>query len=79
MNRIIVILLFVSVFGCSDFDDEWKREPYESVHFEKLVVVGLSHELQNRIFYEQEAVSELNKSGFYAIEGIEIFPQEIMS
>ncbi len=79
MIRHLSVLVFLIIFtGClSDFDDEWKRKPYESTHFNKLVVVGLSHELDTRKSYEQEAVSQLKKAGFQAVEGLQIFPQEI--
>lgn len=73
-----MILLIVSCSSSSsDFDNEWKRDPYEGTHFNKLVVVGLSHDLSKRKFYEKEAVTELEKSGFHAIEGLDIFPQEV--
>ncbi|WP_424963678.1 hypothetical protein [Ekhidna sp.] len=78
MNRLSLLLLTFITFACSsDFDEEWKRIPYESVHFNKLVVVGLSHDLETRKFYEEEAVSELEKAGFHAIEGLNIFPQQV--
>lgn len=78
MNRLSLLSLLLVLFSCSsDFDDEWKRIPYESVHFNKLVVVGLSHDLDTRKFYEQEAASELEKAGFHAVKGLSIFPQEV--
>jgi len=70
-------LSFLVLSCSSDFDNEWKRVPYEGTHFNKLVVVGLSHELETRNFYEQEAVDQLQKAGFEAQKGIDIFPQEI--
>ncbi|MEO9483888.1 MAG: hypothetical protein ABJG47_10600 [Ekhidna sp.] len=77
-HRHLFLLSFILLCACSsDFDNEWKREPYEGAHFNKLVVVGLSHEVDQRKFYEKEAVTQLEKSGFHAIEGIEIFPQEV--
>lgn len=78
MNRLfLLILAFITISCASDFDNEWKQDPYESVHFNKLVVVGLSHELDTRKFYEEEAVTELEKAGFHAVNGLSIFPQEV--
>ncbi len=78
IHRYLYLLAILVLCSCSsDFDNEWKREPYEGTHFNKLVVVGLSHDIENRKFYEEEAVTELEKSGFHAIEGLNIFPQEI--
>lgn len=72
------IIAILALSSCSrDFDNEWKKENYEPVHFENVVVMGLSHDLDQRIYYEREAVKELNKLGFQAIEGITLFPQEI--
>ena len=72
----LIPLLFL--FSCSqDFGNEWKRTPYEGTHFNKLVVIGLSHDLEIRKFYEEEAVSQLKKVGFDAQKGLELFPQEI--
>ncbi|WP_420316161.1 hypothetical protein [Ekhidna sp.] len=78
IRRFLFITLILSLASCSsDFDNEWKRIPYEGSHFKKLVVVGLSHDLDTRKFYEKEAVAELRKAGFEAIEGLSIFPQEV--
>ena len=81
IHRTLFLTIILGVFSCSssspDFDDEWKKDPYEGTHFNKLVVVGLSHELDKRKFYENEAVTELEKAGFHAIEGLHIFPQEV--
>ena len=41
------------------------------------MVIGLSHDLEIRKFYEEEAVSQLKKVGFDAQKGLELFPQEI--
>ncbi|WP_425390718.1 hypothetical protein [Ekhidna sp.] len=77
-HRFSFIIALAFLTSCtSDFDNEWKRSSYEGTHFNKLVVVGLSHELDTRKFYENEAVTELKKAGFEAIEGLHIFPQEI--
>lgn len=76
--RLSIPILILLTFSCStDFDNEWKKEPYDGAHFNKLVVVGLSHELDTRKFYEEEAVSELERVGFHAIKGLNIFPQEV--
>lgn len=76
--RLSPLVLICVLLSCSsDFDDEWKRIPYESVHFNKLVVVGLSHDLETRKFYEEEAVAELEESGFHAVKGLNIFPQKV--
>lgn len=79
MQKIILILASCTLLvACSsDFDDEWKRDPYVPIHFNKLVVVGLSHEIENRKFYEEEAVSQLENAGFHAIKGLSIFPQTV--
>lgn len=71
------ILISLLIFGCSDFDHEWKKSPYTATHFSKLVVVGLSHDLESRKLYESEAVNEIQKRGFSANEGLTLFPQEI--
>jgi hypothetical protein len=76
-KALLFILSSLLIFGCSDFDSEWKKSPYEGTHFSKLVVVGLSHELATRTFYEKEATNEIRKRGFEATEGISIFPQEV--
>ena len=77
-RHLIMVCSLAMLASCShDFDHEWKKRPYHSTHFNKLVVVGLSHELDTRKFYEQEAVTQLEKTGFHAIEGLQIFPQEI--
>lgn len=78
IHRYLFLVSLIFLLSCSsDFDNEWKRDPYEGTHFNKLVVVGLSHDLENRKFYEKEAVAELEKSGFHAVEGLNIFPQEV--
>ncbi|WP_436515611.1 hypothetical protein [Ekhidna sp. To15] len=78
IHRYLYLLSIAFLTSCSlDFDNEWKRDPYEGTHFNKLVVVGLSHDLESRKFYENEAVTELEKSGFHAVEGLKIFPQEV--
>lgn len=78
IHRYLYLVFVLALFSCSsDFDNEWKRDPYEGTHFNKLVVVGLSHQLENRKFYEKEAVTELEKAGFHALEGLNIFPQEV--
>ncbi|WP_370087466.1 hypothetical protein [Ekhidna sp.] len=78
ITRLLIIVSALFCISCSsDFDDEWRKEPYEGTHFNKLVVVGLSHELDTRKFYEEEAVTELEKVGFHAIKGLNIFPQEV--
>lgn len=78
ITRLFTPILVLLCISCSsDFDDEWRKEPYEGTHFDKLVVVGLSHELDTRKFYEEEAVAELEKVGFHAIKGLNIFPQEV--
>ncbi len=78
IHRYLILAVFIILFSCSsDFDNEWKKDPYEGTHFNKLVVVGLSHDLDNRKFYEKEAVTELEKAGFHAIKGLEVFPQEV--
>ncbi|MEP1033522.1 hypothetical protein [Ekhidna sp.] len=78
IHRYLFLAIFILIFSCSsDFNNEWKRDPYEGTHFNKLVVVGLSHDLENRKFYEKEAVTQLEKSGFHAVEGLKIFPQEV--
>lgn len=78
IHRYLFFIAIGLLFSCSsDFNHEWKRDPYEGTHFNKLVVVGLSHELENRKFYEEEATVQLEKSGFHAVKGLNIFPQEV--
>ncbi|MEO9872068.1 hypothetical protein [Ekhidna sp.] len=78
IHRYLILVIGLVLFSCSsDFDNEWKRIPYEGTHFSKLVVMGLSHEIETRKFYEKEAVTRLETSGFHAIEGLTIFPQEV--
>lgn len=76
-RMLFLALVYILVSCSSDFDNEWKKEPYEGIHFNKLVVVGLSHEIDTRRFYEEEAVTKLEEAGFHAAEGISIFPQEV--
>lgn len=77
-HAIALTLLITLLTGCSkDFGTEWKREDFEVAHFERMAVMGLSHEIESRTFYEQEAIKALNSKGIQAIEGISIFPQEI--
>jgi hypothetical protein len=76
-NWSLLILISFLCISCSDFDTEWKKEPYVGTHFSNLVVVGLSHELEVREFYENEAVNEIRSRGFEATKGLSIFPQEV--
>ena len=75
--KLLLLVLTVSLFSCSDFDDEWRRGEFEGEHFKKLVVVGLSHELDRRKFYEEVAVRSLAAEGIEAEQGLEIFPQSL--
>ncbi|WP_421764664.1 hypothetical protein [Ekhidna sp.] len=78
INRLLTAAIILTSLSCSsDFDEEWKRHPYEKTHFNKLVVMGLSHDLSTRKSYEDEAVTELEKAGFHAVKGLNIFPQEV--
>lgn len=77
IKKIIPFLTLAFLFACSDFDAEWKREPYNGTHFSKLVVMGLSHDLDARKFYETETINQIKQKGFIAQEGLSIFPQEI--
>lgn len=74
LQSLTVIILLT---GCSDFDDEWRNDEFEGRKFNKLAVVGLSHELERRKQYEEVGVEELSTYGIEAKKGLSIFPQAI--
>jgi hypothetical protein len=77
-NKIVSFTLILLVFtSCSDFDDEWSNAQFEGRRFNKLVVVGLSHELERREIYEEVGTTELAKYGITAVKGLSVFPQAI--
>ena len=70
-------LFIIILVGCADFDSEWRDEEFIGRRFNHLVVVGLSHELENRALYEETAIAELSNYGVDAGSGLTIFPQVI--
>lgn len=74
--KLLIASLFLCI-GCSDFDDEWSNSEFDGRQFKKLVVVGLSHELERRKIYEEVGNEELSSYGISSIEGLSLFPQLI--
>lgn len=77
MRALIAIFLLGLLIGCSDFDHEWRNEAFEGRKFKKLVVVGLSHELERRKTYEETGTAALAKYGIPSVRGLSVFPQEV--
>ena len=76
-NAVHLMLLGLLSLSCSDFDDEWRNKEYQGMEFNKLVVVGLSGELERRKIYEEVGREELDKYGIRSIDGLSVFPQKI--
>ncbi len=74
MNRILLIALGVA-FGCSPrLSVDWTKENFSGVSFGKIVIVGISENLEARKKFESKTVELLKKKGMGAFEGITIFP-----
>ena len=80
MNKIKIIGLFSLLFviSCSPkLSSSFTKEDYTDNKYQKVVVIGISDNLNSRLSFEKEAVSLLRKNGINAVQGIKMFPQNM--
>ncbi|MFY0601629.1 MAG: hypothetical protein JXR03_18290 [Cyclobacteriaceae bacterium] len=79
MKRAFIFILgIIILFGCSQkLITDWTKLEYTERSFSKIVVVGISKNLEARLKFEKDAVKRLKKSGVNAIPGINIFPENL--
>lgn len=79
MKKIITFLvLILMIFGCAPkLSSSFTKEGYTTNTYEKIAVVAISNDLSARAAFESATVKLLKDNGFNAIEGINIFPQNM--
>ncbi|GAA3568889.1 hypothetical protein [Snuella lapsa] len=76
--RYLLIFILLLTFSCSPkLSSSFTKENYTGKAYSKIAVVGISKDLSSRLAFEKTAVDLLQKKGVNAIQGINIFPQNM--
>jgi autotransporter-associated beta strand protein len=73
--KLIALLLFVSILSCSSskFVDQWKNPDIVNYEANKVLVIGITSDLDSRKIYEQALVNSFDKHDVNAVKSIDFF------
>jgi len=72
------VLLVLIVTSCAPaMRGVWKQDSYTGNQYQKLAIVAISPNVENRTIFEQEAVKQFRKKGVQAVAGIDYFPPKM--
>ena len=75
MKKLIYFFLFSLLIGCSStrLVNSWKNPDIQNFNPKKLIVVGMTQNLNGRTLFEQKLKDELSLRGINTIKSLEIF------
>lgn len=80
-KRILSLLLFsilLGLYGCAPrLDVVWQKPEFKGDKFNKLVIVAITDNLENRNVFEETAVKLLKMKGIKALRGVDYFPPNL--
>jgi len=78
MKKIIYLIIFSLIFGCSSTQllNSWKNPDVQNFNPKKLVIVGMTQNLNGRTLFEQKLKDEFSLRGIHAIKSTEIFKSD---
>lgn len=78
IKTVITVLIPLLMLSCSPkLNFSWVMPDFKGDTFNKIVVIGVSDDLEARTEFEKNAVKRLVENGFNAMEGISIFPPNV--
>ena len=71
----ILLLLVILLSGCSSSElvENWKNPDIETFEAQKVLVIGITSNEDNRKFFERKLVSELGRNGVNGVKSIDFF------
>jgi len=72
-----ILILFLFVSCKSTLSSSFIKEGYSDTSYSKIAVIGISHDLSSRLTFEKSAVKLLKEKGINAVQGINMFPQNM--
>ena len=81
LTKILILLLFISIAGCSSSEliENWKNPDIETFEAQKVLVLAMSNDVENRRIFEDRLVSQLKEKGVNAVNSDEFFSPEFTS
>ena len=81
MKRFILVIIVIVLFSCNSTQliETWKNPEVTTYEPSKVLVVGLTSNLEARRNFENQLKSELQLRGIEAISSLEIFKSEKMT
>ncbi|WP_025743234.1 hypothetical protein [Aquimarina pacifica] len=71
--KYVVGVIFLLGCSSSQLVENWKNPEFDSFEAQKVLVIGITTEIDNRIFFEEKLTSELNNNDVNAIKSYEFF------
>ncbi len=80
MNKQFIYLLIITIVvlsGCSSSElvENWKNPDIDTFEAQKVLVIGITPDANNRKIFEKKLVSELKKNGVQAVKSADFFEQ----
>lgn len=81
MKTHIYVLLIILFTSCSStrVTDSWLNDDYKNYQPKKILIIGLTDNLNGRIVFEEKTKKELNSRGIEAIESYNVFKPNFTS
>jgi len=78
MKKVIYFIIFSLLIGCSStrLVNSWKDPDTKSFNPKKLVVVGMTQNLNARTLFEQKLKDQLSSRGINTVKSLDIFKQD---
>ncbi len=71
------ILGMLTIQGCSPFSEEWTRSNYSGNRFSNFVILGVSPNAKEQLFFENQASNLLDSKNLASLKGTSVFSKEL--